>query len=140
MTPVGRSKAAALVAAATAAALLAACSSSAGGDSGSSSASSATSSAGASSGGVAYAKAQLAKFSGTRDTYGTPAPVANVPSLKGKTIWYVPIGTGVPVLATIGAAMQASLHSLGATVHVCDGKFTPAAWSDCPQHGGDAGC
>ena len=131
MTPVGRSKAAALVAAAAAAALLAACSSSAGGDSGGSSASSATSSAGSSSGGVAYAKAQLAKFSGTRDTYGTPAPVANVPSLKGKTIWYVPIGTGVPVLATIGAAMQASLHNLGATVHVCDGKFTPAAWSDC---------
>lgn len=120
-----RAKAAALLAGAAAAAMLAACSSSGGGKATNTSAGNPTSSGGA------YAKAQLTTFAKTRDTFGTPAPVSNVPDLKGKTIWYVPIGTSVPVLATIGAAMTTSLGKLGAKVHVCDGKFTPAAWSDC---------
>jgi ribose transport system substrate-binding protein len=81
--------------------------------------------------GVAYAKAELAKFEKTRDTYGTPVPVPNVPDLKGKTIWYVPIGTAVPVLATIGTAMTDALGKLGAKVHVCDGKFQPTTVASC---------
>jgi ribose transport system substrate-binding protein len=127
-----RFKAAALLAAVVAIALLAACSSGGGsdnsagaGDSGGSGANAAT------AGGVAYAKAQLAKYSSTRDTYGTPVAVPGAPDLHGKTIWYVPIGTGVPVLATIGTQMQTALGKLGATVHVCDGKFQPTTIAGC---------
>ncbi|MGH8961311.1 MAG: hypothetical protein ACRDWT_08900, partial [Jatrophihabitantaceae bacterium] len=139
MTSIVRNRVTALsVAALAAVTLLAACSSSGNSDSNGTGTSTQPAAAGASDGasaganvGVAYAKAELAKFEGTRDTYGTPVPVADVPSLKGKTIWYVPIGTGVPVLASIGTAMTDALGKLGAKVHVCDGKFQPTTVASC---------
>jgi ribose transport system substrate-binding protein len=142
-----RSGAWALGAAVAGTALLAACSSSggsvsagsAGTSSGSASSGSASSgsasgsAAGTASAGVGYAKAKLAAYSGLSSTYGTPVPVPNVPDLHGKNVWYVPIGTGVPVLATIGDAMTTALGKLGATVHVCDGKFQPTTVASCMQ-------
>jgi ribose transport system substrate-binding protein len=121
-----RSRVAAVLAAVAAIALLAACSSgtdttAATGDTGGTS----------SSDGVAYARAQLAKYSATRDTYGTPVALSTVPDLHGKTVWYVPIGTGVPVLTTIGTQMREALGKLGASVHVCDGKFQPTTIASC---------
>jgi ribose transport system substrate-binding protein len=121
-----RPRAAAFLAAAVAIALLGACSG--GGDN---TAAAGDTAGSGSSDGVAYAKAQLEKYSATRDAYGTPVAVANVPDLHGKTVWYVPIGTGVPVLATIGSQMQEALGKLGASVHVCDGKFQPTTIASC---------
>jgi ribose transport system substrate-binding protein len=123
-----RTKAAASLAAAVAIVLLAACSS--GGGDGTASTADAGSDT-TTSEGVAYAKTQLEKYSATRDTYGTPVPVANVPDLQGKTVWYVPIGTGVPVLATIGNEMGNALGKVGASVHTCDGKFQPTTIASC---------
>lgn len=134
MTSIVRNRVTALSAAALAAALLAACSSSGnstGTGNGANAGTSTQSSAAGTNDGVAYAKAELAKFEGTRDTYGTPVPVSGVPSLNGKTIWYTPIGTGVPVLASIGTAMADALGKLGAKVHVCDGKFQPTTVASC---------
>jgi len=127
-----RSRAWALGAAVAATGLLAACSS-AGGSASVSSVGASASPAGATSAGVKYAEAELAKYSGLRNTYGTPVPVSNVPDLHGKNVWYVPIGSGVPVLTTIGDAMTAALGKLGATVHVCDGKFQPTTVASCMQ-------
>ena len=124
-----RSRAVALAAAAATATALAACSSSGGASNAGSTGGGGTSPAATQ--GVSYAKAQLAKYESTRDTYGTPVSVPNVPDLHGKTIWYVPIGTAVPVLATIGSAMTDALGKLGATVHVCDGKFQPTTVASC---------
>lgn len=124
-----RIRVAALAAAAVTAGALAACSSSGGAQG--SSPNGAAGDARSATQGVSYAKAQLAKFEGTRDTYGTPVPVSGLSDLHGKTIWYVPIGTGVPVLATIGNAMTDALGKLGATVHVCDGKFQPTTVASC---------
>lgn len=109
-----------------AAALLAACSSAASGASGGGS------STPAQSAGVTYAKAQLKKYSGLHSTYGTPAPVSHPVNLRGKTIWYVPIGN-IGVLQTMGTAMAQGLAKLGATVHVCDGKFEPTTIAGCMQ-------
>lgn len=132
----------ALGVAVAATALLAACSS-AGGSGGASSGGASSggassggasgSAAGAVSAGVSYARAELARYSGLTDTYGTPVPVSHVPNLRGKSIWYVPIGSGVPVLATIGDAMTTALGKLGAAVHVCDGKFQPTTVAGCMQ-------
>ena len=91
------------------------------------------------SGGVTHAKAQIAKFEKTREHYGTPATVSNVPDLKGKTVWYVPLGTSVPVLQTMGTAITQAMGKLGATVHVCDGKFTPTTVAGCMQDAGTHG-
>ncbi|MGI5232208.1 sugar ABC transporter substrate-binding protein [Actinoallomurus sp. CA-142502] len=122
-----RSKAAASLVAAVAIALLTACS----GGGTTDSAAVAGGDSGAVGTGVAYAKAQLKKYEVTRDAYGTPVSVPKPPELHGKTVWYVPIGTGVPVLATIGTQMQNALGRLGASVHVCDGKFQPTTIADC---------
>lgn len=127
MTSSLRSRAVSLAAAALTASALAACSSSGGSDHPGATAGGSASAAQ----GVAYAKAQLAKFENTRNSYGTPAPVSKAPDLHGKNVWYVPIGTGVPVLATIGNAMTEALGKLGASVHVCDGKFQPTTVASC---------
>lgn len=81
--------------------------------------------------GLAHAKDQIAKYSATRDSFGKVAPLSSAPDLHGKTIWYIPIGAGVPVLSTIGTAMTEALKNLGADVHVCDGKFLPTTISAC---------
>ena len=125
-----RSRAVAIAAAAATATALAACSSSGGSSNAGASGGTAGNSASAPQG-VSYAKAQLAKYEATRDSYGTPVAVSNVPDLHGKTVWYVPIGTAVPVLATIGNAMTDALGKLGASVHVCDGKFQPTTVAAC---------
>ncbi|WP_017934543.1 sugar ABC transporter substrate-binding protein [Nocardioides sp. Iso805N] len=123
-----RSQAAAAVAAVLATVSLAACSATA------ESSNDADSSGGSNSGdasGVAYAKAQLEKYSATQDHYGDIAAVPNVPDLNGKAVWYIPIGTSVPVLASMGDAISEALGNLGAKVHTCDGKFTPTTISEC---------
>lgn len=126
-----RPKLVTMAVAVTAAAALAACgSSSSASDAG---AGGSGAPGGADSSGVAHAKAQLAKYSVTEDHYGKVAPVPNVPDLHGKTIWYIPIGSGAPVLETMGTAVTAALGHLGATVKTCDGKFQPTVIAGCMQ-------
>lgn len=106
-------------------AALAACSSGSG--AGSSSAASGSPSA---TDGVAYARAQIAKYEQGVGATGLEK-IANMPDLQGKTVWYVPIGNSVPVLAAFGTAMQGALSHLGATTHICDGNFLPTAIANC---------
>ena len=79
---------------------------------------------------VAYAKAQVAKYE-----KGLPVAavdkIATMPSLKGKTVWYIPIGNSIPVLAAYGTAIDGALAHLGAHGHVCDGNFLPTAIAQC---------
>ena len=111
---------------------------------GSSSASSATSSnAGsptASSGnsGLAFAKAQVAKYSGPIKV-PTVAAIANPVDLKGKTVWYIPITNSVLSLSGMGTTMAAALSHLGATVHVCDGQALPTTIASCLTTAGQQG-
>jgi len=128
-----RTQAAAAAAALLAAVSLAACS--ADGESDGTAGATASGSAGDASG-VTYAKAQITKYAATRDHFGTPVPIPSVPDLHGQTVWYVPIGTSVPVLATMGNGISDALKHLGASVHVCDGKFTPTTIASCMDSAG----
>lgn len=85
---------------------------------------------GSASSGLAYAKAQVAKYSGAVSN-PTPEAIANPASLKGKTIWYIPITNAVDSLAGIGTNMGTALSHVGATVHVCDGGGLPTTVSSC---------
>jgi len=126
-----RSQAAAAATALLAVASFAACSSS---DSDGAAATDGSGSNGAStSAGVAHAKDQIAKYAAPRDTYGTVAAISDVPDLQGKTLWYIPIGTSVPVLKTMGAGITDALKNLGMDVHTCDGKFTPTTIASCME-------
>lgn len=80
--------------------------------------------------GLAYAKAQVAKYSGTPTTEA-PTSLPAAANLSGKTVWYIPITDAVDSLAGMGAAMTAALAHVGASVHVCDGKGLPTTVSSC---------
>jgi ribose transport system substrate-binding protein len=84
-----------------------------------------------SSSGVAAAAAAVAKLTGPVTSYPPVAPVKGTPSLRGKTVWYVPIGQSVPIVAAMGAAMQSALNHLGITTHVCDGQLLPTTIASC---------
>jgi ribose transport system substrate-binding protein len=80
---------------------------------------------------VSAASAQLAQYTNAVNTYVAQQPVSGVSALKGKTVWYIPIGASVPILAAFGAGIQAALAKVGITVHTCDGKFLPTFAAAC---------
>lgn len=85
-----------------------------------------------SGGSMATAKADLAKYSGKVSDYPTiPSLTGGVNAIKGKTIWYVPIGSAVPILNAFGVGIHQALDKVGANFHVCDGKFVPTTIASC---------
>ena len=86
----------------------------------------------ATGGPIAAAKADLAKYSAKVTTYPAIKPIAGgVSSLKGKTVWYVPIGSAVPILNAFGVGVQQAVTKIGLKFHVCDGKFLPTTIASC---------
>lgn len=84
-----------------------------------------------SSSAVTAAKTDLAAFTGEVTSYNSVKPVSGLSALKGKTVWYVPIGSAVPILNSFGVGMKGALDKLGITLHVCDGKFLPTTIASC---------
>jgi ABC-type sugar transport system substrate-binding protein len=80
---------------------------------------------------IATAQADLAKFTGQVASYPARKPVSGVSALKGKTVWYIPIGTAAPILNSFGVGIQAALTKLGMHFHTCDGKFLPTTITSC---------
>ena len=107
------------------------------GSSGSSSSSSAqgsgsgSGSGSASSGELTAANADVSQYTKEVASYAAQQPVSGVSGLKGKTVWYIPIGASVPILAAFGTGMQAALAKVGITTHTCDGKFLPTNAAAC---------
>lgn len=80
---------------------------------------------------LATAEADLAKNTPPITTYPAIAPVPGASGLKGKTVWYIPNSSAIPVVAATGAAMQTALASAGIEMHVCDGKLVPTTMAAC---------
>ena len=62
--------------------------------------------------------------------YPAIPPLARAGALKGKTVWYIPLGS-VPFFDAIGSGVQAALGELGVQYHVCSGNFLPTTISAC---------
>lgn len=60
-----------------------------------------------------------------------PPLEGGVAALKGKSVWYVPIGSSIPIANAVGAAMDSALATAGVEVHVCDGRLLPDTISAC---------
>ncbi len=91
-----------------------------------------TSSPSASSPALASIQADLATYTQAVTNYAAIQPISGgVSALKGKTVWYVPIGSAIPTLAAIGTAMQAAFSKVGITLHTCDGKLLPTDIATC---------
>jgi ribose transport system substrate-binding protein len=112
------------VALASAALLAAAC--------GSSSKHSSSTASGGSSSGVAHASAVVASLSKPTTKFTPPGPpLERVNSLKGKSVWYIPISLSAPVFAVGNSALHTALGKAGITVHACSGEANPSATAAC---------
>jgi ribose transport system substrate-binding protein len=58
-------------------------------------------------------------------------PIKNIASLKGKTVYYIPVSADVPAFAITAAAMKTALASVGAKLTVCSGNFNPSQFAAC---------
>lgn len=98
---------------------------------GSSASSSTTSSAGASSSGVAQAQAVVARESRPTTSFPPPGPPINTSSLRGKSVWYIPLSLSVPVFAISNGTLQTALSKVGLTEHSCSAQATPSGTAAC---------
>lgn len=84
------------------------------------------------SSGVAQAQANVAKYSAEVTDYPAVPPVpGGVASLKGKSLWYVPLGGSLPIFQGFGVGIQQAATAAGMTLHTCDGKFVPTTMVSC---------
>jgi ribose transport system substrate-binding protein len=90
-----------------------------------------TAGAGQSSGSGGSASSIVAAGRGPSNKFQAPGPTLNATSLKGQSLWYVTLSSEIPVLAVEQRGIQQSADALGMTLHLCDGKFQPAAAAGC---------
>jgi len=127
---------AATVLIAVAVAALTACSSSGSTAGSASPAGSASASAGGTSAAQTAASANtvasiVAAGSAPSNQFHSPGPALNATSLKGQSLWYIPLSSEIPVLAVEEDGIRQAANALGMTLHVCDGKLLPAAAAAC---------
>jgi ribose transport system substrate-binding protein len=85
-----------------------------------------------SGGSLAALQSNLATYTQAVTNYAAVQPISGgVTALKGKTVWYIPIGSAIPTLAAIGTAMQTAFGKVGITMHTCDGKLLPTDIATC---------
>jgi len=83
-------------------------------------------------GGVQKAKAMVAKYSALVTSYPeVPAIQGGIASLRGKTIWYVPLDGSLPIFQGFGAGIQGAASAAGIRVHTCNGKALATTMSSC---------
>jgi ABC-type sugar transport system substrate-binding protein len=81
---------------------------------------------------LAPLQSNLATYTQAVTHYAAVHPISGgVSALKGKTVWYVPIGSAIPTLAAIGTAMQTAFKKVGIKMHTCDGKLLPTDIATC---------
>jgi ribose transport system substrate-binding protein len=115
-------------------AAIAACSS------GSTTPSSDSSSGSATSTGVAYAKAQIAKYEAVPATITAPGPaLTGESSLQGKPVWFIPLGIDIPYFAAVTAGAEQAAKAAGLSLHVCDGNENPSTITTCMNQAATSG-
>lgn len=81
---------------------------------------------------VAYAKARLATVSGPVNSFPPPGPpLKNVGSLRGKTVYYVPVTLEDPEFAIVAASLKQALNKVGVNVVPCSAQANPSGISAC---------
>jgi ribose transport system substrate-binding protein len=99
---------------------------------GSSNNSSGSTSSSSSSPGVSRAKAVVAALSRPVTSFSPPGPpLRNLKSLRGKSVWYIPISLSAPVFAIGNNALRTALGKVGITEHACSGEANPSATAAC---------
>jgi ribose transport system substrate-binding protein len=85
----------------------------------------------AASDGVAKAAEAVAKHRAASDEFVAPGPEVDASSLRGRTVWFVPLAATIPTFGADATGIRDAAKKLGITVKTCDGKFTPANAAAC---------
>ena len=89
--------------------------------------------------GVAQAKAKVAELSKPTTSYPPPGPaLKNVKSLKGKTVWYIPITEKVEFFQAVTGGLKTALAKAGVNLRSCSGEANPSATAACVNQAVDA--
>jgi ribose transport system substrate-binding protein len=81
---------------------------------------------------VAAAEANVSKYSATVTSYPEiPAISGGISSLKGKSLWYVPLGGSLPIFQGFGSGIKQAAEAAGMSFHTCDGKLVPTTMVSC---------
>jgi ribose transport system substrate-binding protein len=84
------------------------------------------------SSGVRHAQAAVSAAETPLKSYPVPdKPLSGVSSLRGKTIYYIPITEQSPQFAITAAALKQALSAAGLHLQECNGNSNPASISAC---------
>lgn len=75
---------------------------------------------------------EVAQLTKPLDALPVPTePVGDISSLKGKTVYYIPLTQQAPEFAVAGKGLTAALTRAGLKIQICDGKGTPTDINAC---------
>lgn len=83
----------------------------------------------------APAATQLKEFSKVPE----PGPAIDVSSLKGKTVYWIPITSASPIFSIEQQAAEQAFQAAGIKLQLCDGQANPAAVAKCVNQAVAAG-
>jgi len=90
--------------------------------------------------GLAKAADEGAKLSAPTSKYAIPtASVSGVSTVKGRTVYYIPLVQQIPGFVVTADAMKAALTAAGLSLQVCNGQGQPSAIAACVQQAVGAG-
>lgn len=88
--------------------------------------------------GVAEAEAAVEKNREPSNAFVAPGPDVDATSLKGKSLWFVPLAATIPALAVEAQGIEEAAKGLGVDLKTCDGNFAPATAASCISQAADA--
>ena len=82
----------------------------------------------------------VSQLEATTSTYPIPtASISGVSSLKGKTVYYIPLVQFIPGFVVTAATMKTALAKVGLNLQICNGQGQPSAVAACVQQATGAG-
>ena len=82
----------------------------------------------------------VSQLEATTSTYPVPtANISGVSSLKGKTVYYIPLVQFIPGFVVTAATMKTALAKVGMNLQICNGQGQPSAVASCVQQATGAG-
>jgi ribose transport system substrate-binding protein len=82
----------------------------------------------------------VTQFEATTTSYPVPtASISGLSSLKGKTVYYIPLVQSIPGFVVTAATMKTALAKVGVSLQVCNGNGVPSTVASCVQQAAGAG-
>jgi ribose transport system substrate-binding protein len=82
----------------------------------------------------------VTQFEATTTSYPVPtASISGLSSLKGKTVYYIPLVQSIPGFVVTAATMKTALAKVGVNLQVCSGNAQPSVIASCVGQATGAG-